>query len=419
MSQTEKKTGFFQLELAYHSSQFRWLMAGQTVSITGFIMAMLADGWLVLMLTDSPFWVGVAAGVQGIGLIGFGLIGGVVVDRIGGRRALIMARAGMAIAVLILGVLTIGEWVALWHILLVATVRGVGMAVGAPAVNALAYDVAGRNRLLNAIGLLGAAETVSSILGGLAAGTLIAWAGVGPCYLAVGGSLAVSALAVVVMGHVPRSKASQEAVWRSAWDGMKYTMGQMDLRSLLMMSLIMELFGFSFLIMLPVIARDVLDVGATGLGYLAAAGGVGALTASMVVTSLGDFRSKGLLVTLGGGASGLTLILFALSPWFGLSLVLAAALGGLLFAYDASMATLIQLVSSERMRGRVLGLYSMTWGFTPVGGFISGGIATVLGAPAAIGLGGGLILAYVLPASGGLRRIKEPGSVPQKETRPG
>ena len=419
VSDTKELTRLSRLALTLRSRQFRWLVASNTVSVTGTIMAMLADGWLVLNLTDSPLWVGATAGMNGLGLIGFGLFGGVLLDRMDRRQALIVAQAVTGAGVIFLGILTVAGWVRLWHILLVAVVRGMGMGITAPAINALAYDMAGRNRLLNAIALLGAAATISDIVGGLAAGTLIARAGVGTCYLVAGGGFGAALLLAAAIGRVPRMKASQGAVWRTALEGLRYVAADASLRSLLLMSLLMELFGFSYFIMLPVVARDVLGVGASGLGYLAAAGGIGALAGSMTIASLGDFRAKGLLITLAGGASGAALVLFALSPWFALSLAMAAVIGGLFFTYDASMATLVQLVSSEKMRGRVLGLYSTTWGFTPVGGFISGGIATVLGAPAAIGLGGGLILAYVLPASRRLVRIKEPRAASHKETRPG
>jgi len=407
------------LVLALRTGRFRWLMANNMLAVAGFIMAMLTDGWLVLALTDSPLWVGAAAGAQGFGLIGFGLFGGVIADRLNRRHALMIAQAVTGAGVITLGLLTVGGWIALWQILLVVVVRGMGMGLAVPALNALAYDVVGRNRLLNAIALLGTGETVSGIFGGLAAGALIARAGVGPCYLVVGSSFVVAELAAAAMGRVPRSEVSEGAVWRNAWDGLKYATGQANLRSLLTMSLVIELFGFSYLVMLPVVARDVLGVGASGLGYLAAAGGVGALAASLVVASLGDFQAKGLLVALAGGGAGVILVLFGLSSWFVLSLALAMVVGGLFIVYDASMATLIQLVSSEKMRGRVLGLYSTTWGFMPIGGFISGSIATVLGAPAAIALGGGLILAYVLPAFRRLGRIREAGDVPSKATRPG
>lgn len=407
------------LALSLRNRQFRWLVASNTVFGAGTIMTMLADGWLVLTLTDSPLWVGATAGMNGLGLMSFGLFGGVFLDRMDRRQALIAAQASTGAAVFILGILSVGGWIQLWHILLIAAVRGMGMGIAAPAINTLAYDVTGRNRLLNAIALLGAAMTISDIAGGLAAGTLIARAGVGPCYLTAGGCFTTALLLAAAIGHVPRVQTSQDAVWRTALAGLRYVTAHTSLRSLLLMSLLMEMFGFSYFIMLPVVARDVLGVGASGLGYLAAAGGIGALAGSITIASLGDFRAKGLLITLAGGASGAALVLFAMSPWFALSLAMATVIGAIFFTYDASMATLIQLVSSEKMRGRVLGLYSTTWGFTPVGGFISGGIATALGAPAAIGLGGGLILAYLVPASRHLRTIKEPTATSDKAARTG
>ena len=156
-----------------------------------------------------------------------------------------------------------------------------------------------------------------------------------------------------------------------------------------------EMFGFSYIVMLPVIARDVLNVGVSGLGFLQSAGGIGALVGTISVASLGDFKSKATILAITSSGAGLGLIFFALSPWFITSLIMAFFVGGTIMAYDATMATLLQLVSSDEMRGRVLGLYGLTFGFTPVGGFISGSIATIISAPVAIGMGGVIIVTYV------------------------
>ena len=139
----------------------------------------------------------------------------------------------------------------------------------------------------------------------------------------------------------------------------------------------MEAFGFSHFVMMPVMARDVLEVGPTGLGYLSAASGVGSALSTIAIASLGDFRRKGILLTITALAAGISLILFALSPWFILSLFLVALAGGTLMAYDVTMATMLQLLSDDSMRGRVLGIYGLTFGFTPVGGLLAGSIAAI------------------------------------------
>ena len=125
------------------------------------------------------------------------------------------------------------------------------------------------------------------------------------------------------------------------------------------------------------------------------------------MASLGNFRGKGRLLALTAGGAGLCLVLFGLSPWFALSAVLAAAIGATLMAYDVVMATLLQLLTSDAMRGRVMGLYAFTFGFTPLGGFLAGIVASAVGAPFAVGMGGAIILAYVTGVVRRLSRVRE------------
>ena len=157
----------------------------------------------------------------------------------------------------------------------------------------------------------------------------------------------------------------------------------------------MEAFGFSHLIMMPVMARDVLNVGAVGLGYLSAASGIGSTLSTLVVAGLGDFKSKGALLTGTSLCTGISLVLFAFSWWFPLSMVMVALVGASIMAYDVTMGTMLQLISHDDMRGRVMGVYGLTFGFTPVGGFFAGSVATVSSAPIAVALGGIIITTYV------------------------
>ena len=168
----------------------------------------------------------------------------------------------------------------------------------------------------------------------------------------------------------------------------------------------MEGLGFSHFVMMPVMARDVLEVGATGLGYLSAASGAGAMLSTIAVAGLGDFRNKsGLLVAM-AACSGLILVLFAFSPWFVVSLIAVAAVGASLMAYDVTMGTMLQILATDALRGRVLGLYGLTFGFTPVGGFVAGTIATIASAPVALGLFGVSIVAYVARMARPILRLR-------------
>jgi predicted MFS family arabinose efflux permease len=164
------------------------------------------------------------------------------------------------------------------------------------------------------------------------------------------------------------------------------------------------MFGFAHYTMVPVIARDVLRVGAAELGWLSSVAGLGALVGTVVIASLGDFKHKGTLLMAVTASAGVGLVAFAFSPWYAVSLALSTLIGGVLVAYDVLMHALFQLIASDAVRGRVFSLYVLTFGFHPLGGFLAGSVATLAGAPVAVGLGGAVLVVYCL---GALRRVRE------------
>jgi MFS family permease len=157
--------------------------------------------------------------------------------------------------------------------------------------------------------------------------------------------------------------------------------------------------------MLPVMARDVLRVGASGLGLLSSLGGIGAVLSTLGIASLGDYRRKGSLLVATVASSGGFLLLFGLSHWYVVSLVLVFFVGAALAAYDVTIKAIFLLVASDQVRGRVQSLYTLTYGFMSLGGFAAGSVAAAVGAPVAISASGGIILAFTVRY---LRSITEP-----------
>lgn len=380
---------------AFSSPSFRLLWSFNVLGSVGKSMETLTLGWLVLVTTDSPFWVGAVFGLEGLGQISFSTIGGVIADRLNRRVVLVVVQISRALIYLALALLVIFESVELWHLLIIGLSQGVLLAAILPSSDALIYDTVGPKRLLNAVAFTNGAFSLSSIFSFILAGFLISAVGIGPTFLVISGVLVLSPLPILRIRTSHSASSMESSFWRNLADGVKYSAESSPIRSLLIFSLLMELFGFSYHIMLPVIARDVLKVGATGLGFLAAAGSFGEVLANLAVASLGDFKAKSLMVALGGASAGIFLIIFAFSSWFPLSLVVASLIGLALGTYDPSMNTSIQLRSSDSMRGRVLGLFNLTFGFTPMGGFLAGIVATALNPSVAIGFGGLVIIAGV------------------------
>ncbi len=187
-----------------------------------------------------------------------------------------------------------------------------------------------------------------------------------------------------------------EPLGQAARAGIKYARANKPIWLLLILSVIVEMFGYSHIALLPIFARDVLDVGAVGLGLLGSAGGVGALVGTLIVGSLGDYSRKGPLLVISTLLSGLFLAGFALSQWYLLSLALIALAGAMLMVYDVTLQTLLLVLSDGQMRGRVQGLFAFTIGSNSLGALLLGSIAAVLSAPFALGLAGGILAATAL-----------------------
>ena len=379
------------------AKDFRLLLMSTFPGVIGEVADFIAQGWLVLSLTqDSALWVGIVSGVRGAGHIGFAILGGVLADRFSRKLVLVNLRFFRAVTLAILAFLIFTESVALWHVLLIAFLQGSADGLMAPSFNGLIYDTVGRNKLMNAIAYVLAAFHITWATGSVLTGHLINSSGIWAAYALASIAFLISMIFLRLMRTSNPQQNLGESVFLSLIEGFKYVAKSTPLRALLILSVLTEAFGFSYLIMLPVIAKTVLHLGPTGLGYLTAAGGVGSLIGTAVVATISESRDKWKLLTIGTLSAGASILLFAASPWYELSLVLVGFIGFSLVTYDAAINTLLQTISSEDMRGRVLGLYGMTWGFTPAGGFAAGSVANITGAPIAVGLGASIILTYTL-----------------------
>ena len=389
---------------------FRLLWGSSAFYVIGAATELIAQGWMVLLLTDdSALWVGIASGTRGAGHIIFALVGGVLADRLSRRMVLSTFRAMSGLVLVGLALLVLQEKAELWHILVVVFIQGSVDGITAPAFNGLIYDTVGPRRLMNAVAYTLGGFHISWTIGSVLAGNVINSSGIGAAYALAGVVYSASVLPLLFMKVSRTVQQRQESIWRNLGQGLAYVAGNSSLRALLILSVLTETFGFSYIVMLPVIAKTVLNVGPTGLGYLSAAGGAGALIGIALLAGFSDFPNKWRLLTIGALGAGTGIVLFAFSPLYAISLVLVAAIGLSLVVYDATINTLLQLTSDENMRGRVLGLYGMTWGFTPGGGFLVGAIASIATAPLAVGMGGVVIVTYAAAVIARMgARVKSP-----------
>lgn len=358
----------------------------------------VARGWLVLTLTDSPFWVGAAPAMRGITQILVGSFAGVMLDRVNRRTALLLVEIGNSVIAVVLALLIVFGRIELHHILIAAVIEGLLISVRWPAINTMIFEVVDKDRLLNASAAQMLGFNAGNVVASFGAGVIIARFGVetGYVFAAVCGLIAAGCVLFIEGEFRPKTKT--EPVMQALREGISYIRQHRSLVMLITLGFLMSLLGWSNLTMMPVMARDVLNSDASGLGFLTGAGALGSLISTAIIASLGDFKNKARLVLISGSGTAVGILLFAFSTWFPLSLLLAALMQAALMAFEVSLSASVLLTTTDEMQGRVQGIYTQVFGFTWVGGVVLGSIAEVTSAPIAIAFGGlaiGLVVALV------------------------
>ncbi|MEE8519060.1 MAG: MFS transporter, partial [Dehalococcoidia bacterium] len=390
---TQRASGLPRLLASFNAPGFRLFFANNTFSAVDMNVRIAVHGWLVLELSDdSEFWVGIFALSLGMGQVLFSMVAGAIVDRFQRRNLLLIE--GVVSATVAGGIATAVylDVATLWMAVAIAFPMGCQRALRFTAANRMVYDIVGPRQLVNGASLWRLSATPMMILGALLAGALIDWTGLWAAYafLAVSVGVGLPFLALVrVKGDVSQSDAG---LLGQTLEGVGLLRRQGPLRTLFSISIVMETFGFAFLIMIPVMAKNVLEVGGTGLGFLQAGVGVGMLTASLVMARRGDAQHKPRVVFLAALGAGVALAGFSLSRSLPLSVLLAGATMGFLNAYDLTLGALLQLVSPPALRGRAVSLHSLAISFTALGGFIMGVAGGVVGVPVVLTVSGSAIV---------------------------
>lgn len=380
----------------FSNSQFRLFWASAAFGDFAMIMGMMARNWLTLIVTNSPFWVGAASGAAGAGMVGFSIFGGVLADRLDRRRLLLACGLARVATALALAALAFSGEVRLWHILALGLVEGAVGSVRVPTAMALTLDIAGRDRLMNANAALFAAGGAMGIVTPLAGGQIVSTLHIGWAFAIVACAQAIICALLLLLRPTTRLLAQHQSPWRDLKQGIRYVFTVPRVRSLILLVMVGEVFGWAHEPMLPVMARDVLGTDARGYGYLLTAASAGALLATIGVASVGDIKAKGLAMLLGFGSFGLFLMLFAASPWLPVSMALLGLAHGSAVLYETMLTTLLQTTVPDQMRGRVVSFQVWAWGLTGLSGFHTGAIASVLSAPVAIAIGGGVLVLQTL-----------------------
>lgn len=383
---------------ALHHRNFRWFWMGQLLSLSGTWMQSTAQGWLVLELTDSEFLLGLVTAAGSLPVLLFTLYAGVVADRMDKRRIILVAQAAALVLALALAILTDTGRVTIGWLILLVLLAGTASAFEIPTRQSFFVELVGKEDLTNAIALNSSAFNATRIVGPAVAGVLIGSVGIAACFYAN----AVSYLAVIAgllairlppFQRPERLTSTREGL-REGFDFLRENRAARTLVGLVAAS---SVFAFPYAMLLPVFARDVLGVGAQGLGWLLSATGAGALVGAIALAAAAGRVRRGPLLFASSLAFALLLGGFALSRSFGLSLVLLAGAGCAMILHNATVNALLQSLVPDRLRGRVMAVYVfMFLGMTPLGSLQAGALARWLGAPAALALGAGTLLLILL-----------------------
>ena len=380
---------------AFRLPQYRWVWGSGLMGALGAMTYGMAQGWLLLDITGSPAWVGLAPALTGITSVSLSPLVGVLADRLDRRLLLMAGQLVMGSCLMALALLVLTDLVQVWHVLAAAVGQGV-MRATQPARSSLTFDIVGRSGIQSAMAAQFAAGSIAATIGPMTGGLILDAAGAAPLLFVMSG---LSAVAVAFLSRIRapvRPPSPRASVLRNLKEGVDFAFSDRPTRAVLSVIGLTEVCGFAALSMLPVVARDVLHADARVLGLLTALWGVGGVLATGFLTFRGDIERKGWVFVGSALTLGAALLLFSFSRTLPLSLALLLVAGAAGSTYDTMGNTLLQTLAPDALRGRVAGLYSLLLSGGSLGGMWMGAVAELRGVTIAVAIGGSIVTVNAL-----------------------
>ena len=375
---------------AFESQNFRRYFPGQIISMIGTWIQMVAQGWLVLEITGSAFDVGLAAAASTLPTLFLSLFGGVLVDRYPRRTILLWTQSSAMVLAFVLGLFAVTGTVTIWVILLLSFLLGCVNALNVPALQAFLSEIVEREHLASAIAMNSAIYNGSRVIGPAIAGILISATGTGTAFLVNGVSffaVIISLLSMKETQKAPAAKISQHPL-QAIRDGLNYSWEHPVIRTSILYIAVISIFAWSYVTMLPFIAKHTFHMDASGMGYLYGVSGLGSVVGTVLVSIYA--RKIDRLVFIAGGTIlfALALIGFTMTIFLPSALVFLFLAGFGLVSAVSTLSATIQSTVDDRFRGRVMSLYMMVFmGFMPIGNLEIGYLSEHFGTGIAIRLG--------------------------------
>ena len=387
---------FLQILTVLRLRDFRVFWLGMVVQVLGQSMMFFTLGWLAYDLTGSPLSLGYISLFQALPTIAFTMAGGVAADRWDQRRLIFVTQILGAVTLAGVGVLSVTGNVELWHLMVVALFMGAIQSLESPSrVSLFPLLLPDRSHMRNAVAIFSLVWQLNSVLAPAVAGFVIAYSGAGQSFLL--SAIFFSVMAVVVRSirlvqESPSAGKPADNPAKALAEGARYCWSDHTMRVLLGLSFFTGIFAFSYMSLLPIFAKDILLVDARGLGFLGSAAGVGSVFGVVITPWLSRRFHVGRLIILEIVLMSLLLLGFSFSRWYYLSLGIMPFLGMVAFSNVTLLATAMQMIVPDALRGRVMGMSSLRWTLMPLGGALLGVIANFLGAPIALSLSAGLVI---------------------------
>ena len=414
---TEDSHRRFRLSLppALQYPMYRRYWLGSLASVAGFQMLMFGQGWLAYELTGSPAFLGTVWIASSVSAILLNLYGGVLADRLDKRAMIIVAEIANAALIFLLAMLTLFDMVEPWHLVVIAfLVGGVG-AFDQPARQALYPHLIDRRVMMSAVALNSTIWQGTRIAAPAVAGIVVAVLDTHPAFFLGAAGFFTRALVMFAIKVPPIETERGSSAAQDMVEGLRFVKNNSTFSILIGMTFFNSFFGMAYIVLMPIFAQDILQVGAAGQGWLLSAGGVGALGITTWLSTRDDVARRGAIIVGGATLFGLLIIAFALTSeyvaFYPLALVIMLLMGLSNSAYMMSIMSSLQSLVPDRMRGRVMGLYGMTYNIMPLGGGMMGQVASLIGAPFTLALGGLAVVGFALGPALANKRVRNLGTL--------
>jgi MFS family permease len=398
---------------ALRHRDFRLFWIGNFLSNIGTWMQNIAQGWLVLQLTNSAFWLGVVGFAASFPILMFALIGGVIADHVNKRKLLMVTQSAMMVFAFIMAALAYFKvngrpLINVKEILFLALGTGIAMSLNTPTYQALVPQLVPREDLTNAIALNSAQFNMSRVLGPTLGGFAMALFGIAGNFFLNGLSFLAVLVALTQIRYVEPAVRQEGRLWEKLKQGFAYVFRHAEMSSLVLLVAIGSLLAIPYLTFVPYFARDVLGGGEPALGLLMACSGAGAFLGAITIAYVTALRRRGLFVVRASVGLFAAIIAFTFSRNFYLSGFLLTVAGYCMIISVATINSLLQHLAEDHMRGRVMSIYSTAFlGLPPIGCLIAGSMAHIVGAPHAIAGMSALALVGSLGVYLGRRGLRE------------